>query len=92
MTREDIDDLRQWEEIFGEGFAAIFLFMYHWPERPETSPFPDVFSFQERWYATLAISVVDYRGSMKNRSEKWGTVHLPTAEFRRLAKPFEGWL
>lgn len=23
-TREDIDDLRQWQEIFGDGFSAVF--------------------------------------------------------------------
>ena len=90
--REDIDDLRQWKEIFGEGFAAIFVFMYHWPDRPETAPFKDLFTFQEKWYSTLAISVGDYREFMKSRSEAWGTVSVPSADFRRLAKPFEEWL
>src|SRR3954468_17088023 len=28
-TREDIYALRQWQEIFGAGFSAIFLFMDH---------------------------------------------------------------
>jgi hypothetical protein len=91
-TREDIDDLRQWQEIFGAGFSPIFLFMYYWPGRVEEAPFADVFSFQEKWYSTLAISVADYRACMKTRSAAWGTVHLPTADFRRLAKPFEQWL
>lgn len=91
-TREDIDDLRQWQEIFGAGFSAIFLFMYYWPGPPEQAPFPDLFCFQEKWYSTLAISVADYRAHMKLRSAAWGTVHLPTADFRRLAKPFEQWL
>jgi len=91
-TREDIDDLRQWQEIFGDGFQAIFLFMYYWPDRPETSPLKDMMLFQERWYGTLGISVSDYREFMKPRSEAWGTVHLPAKEFRRLARPFEEWL
>jgi hypothetical protein len=91
-TREDIDDLRQWQEIFGDGFSAMFLFMYYWPDRPETSPLKDMMLFQGKWYGTLAISVSDYREFMKPRSEAWGTVHLPAKEFRRLAKPFEEWL
>jgi hypothetical protein len=91
-TREDIDDLRQWQEIFGAGFQAVFLFMYYWPDRPESSPLKDMMLFQEKWYGTLAISVSDYREFMKPRSEAWGTVHLPAKEFRRLAKPFEEWL
>jgi hypothetical protein len=91
-TREDIDDLRQWQDIFGDGFSAVFLFMYHWPDRPETAPFKDLFQFQEKWYSMMAISVGDYREQMKARSAAWGTVHLPTKEFKRLAKPFEEWL
>jgi hypothetical protein len=91
-TREDIDDLRQWQDIFGEGFTAMFLFMYHWPGTPETAPLKDMLMFQEKWYGMLAISVPDYREFMKPRSEAWGTVHLPMKEFRRLAKPFEEWL
>ncbi len=89
VTRADIDDLREWEDIFGAGFKAAFVFVYHWPQRPENSPFEDLFMFNERWYAALAINVTDYREKMSTRSEKWGTVHLPVAEFRRLARPFD---
>jgi hypothetical protein len=91
-TREDIDDLRQWQDIFGDGFSAVFLFMYYWPGRPEAAPLKDLFLFQEKWYAAMALTISDYREFMKPRSEAWGTVHLPTKEFRRLAKPFEEWL
>jgi hypothetical protein len=91
-TREDIDDLRQWQDIFGTGFSAMFLFMYHWPASPETAPLPDMFLHNDHWYATLGISIADYREHMKPRSEAWGTVHLPTATFRQLAKPFDHWL
>lgn len=91
-TREDIDDLRQWQEIFGEGFAAIFVFMYHWPGAPEAAPFSDLFAFQSKWYAMLGVEVEDYRKGMKTRSEAWGTVHVPVREFRTMARPFEDWL
>jgi hypothetical protein len=91
-TREDIDDLRQWQDIFGAGFSAIFLFMFHWPDRPEISPLNDMFLHRDHWYGTLALSVSDYREHMKPRSEAWGTVHLSAKEFRRLAKPIEEWL
>lgn len=92
VTREDIDDLRQWQDIFGEGFSAVFVFVYYWPGRPETAPFEELFAYNEQWYATLGVSVGEYREHMKARSEKWGTVHLPAKEFRRMAKPFEAWL
>jgi hypothetical protein len=91
-TREDIDDLRQWQEIFGDGFSAMFLFVYLWPGSVETAPLKDMMLHQEKWYGMLGISVADYREHMRPRSEAWGTVHLPTKEFRRLARPFEDWL
>jgi hypothetical protein len=93
-TREDIDDLRQWQEIFGEGFTAVFVFMYYWPERPETAPpvLNDLFLHQQQWYGTLAVSVADYRAVMKPRSQAWGTVHVGSKDFRQVAKPFEEWL
>ena len=91
-TREDIDDLRQWQDIFGNDFCAVFLFMFHWPGVPEGAPLKDLILYQERWYGMLAISITDYREFMRQRSEAWGTVHLPMKEFRRLAKPFEEWL
>jgi len=91
-TREDIDDLRQWQDVFGNDFCAMFLFMFHWPGTPETAPLKDLIFYQEKCYSMLAISVTDYREFMRQRSQAWGTVHLPTKEFRRLAKPFEEWL
>lgn len=88
-TREDIDDLRQWQDIFGDGFVSMFVFVYAWSQQPKDSPFKDLFQYQDKWYSTMAITVSDYREHMKRRSESWGTVHLPTADFRRLAKPFD---
>ena len=91
-TREDIDDLRQWQDIFGDGFTAMFLFMFHWPKPPEQAPLKDLILHNEKWYGMMGISVADYREHMKARSEAWGTVHLPAKDFRRLAKPFDEWL
>lgn len=92
VTRQDIDDLRLWQEIFGPDFEAIFLFMYHWTGEPELAPFPDLFLFHERWYTTQTISLNEYRKYMKARSAAWGTVHLAVGDFRAQAKPFDLWL
>ena len=70
----------------------MFLFMYHWPDRPEASPLKDMMLHHEKWNGMLAISVAEYREFMKPRSEARGKVHLPAKEFRRLARPFEEWL
>src|SRR5581483_1272791 len=79
-TREDIDDLRQWQDVFGDSFSAIFLFLYD----AGPAPLKDAFLFRDRWYASLALSINDYRSHMRPRSEAWGTVHLPAKEFRQL--------
>jgi len=92
VTREDIDDLRQWQGIFGEGFEAMFLFMYHWPGAVEKSPLGEMWSFQDKWYAMRGVGLEDYREKMKPRSEAWGTVHVGAKDFREVAKPFEEWL
>jgi len=31
-TERDVDDLAQWEQVFGEGFRAILAFIYCWNE------------------------------------------------------------
>ena len=69
----------------------MFLFIYHWPDRPEASPLKDMLLYQDRWYGMLGISVSDYREFMRPLG---GLGHgaLPAKEFRRLAKPFEEWL
>ena len=32
-TERDVDDLRQWEQVFGEGFKAVLTFVY-WIDPP----------------------------------------------------------
>src|SRR4051812_10309849 len=88
-TREDIDDLRQWQDIFGEGFSAMFLFIFHCPPPPNPPPLPNLSPPPPHGYGPPGISAPDSRQCMKPRSEAWGTVHLPAKDFRRLAKPFE---
>ena len=89
-TREDVDDLAQWEQVFGDGFRAMFCFNY-WID-PPLAPEPGQYLFKDRWYWMLGIDLTEYRQRMRNRSEKWKTVCLGTQDFRELARPIEGWL
>jgi hypothetical protein len=89
-TEQDVNDLIQWQEVFGGGYAAVLAFVY-WIDDP-LSPEPGMFCHQGRWYQMWGIELTDYRNHMRRRSAKWETVCLPAEEFRSLARPIEEWL
>ena len=89
-TERDVEDLMQWEQVFGEGFKAILTFIY-WIEPPLT-PEAGMFEHKDRWYLLLGVDLTEYRNHMRRRSVKWETVALPAEDFRNLARPIESWL
>lgn len=107
-TRQDVEDLARWEQIFGEDFRAIFAFVF-WID-PVLAPGPGHYVWRlpgqgtqppapaglggpsERHYLMLAVGLSDYRSHMSRRSEKWDTVAMPLAEFRQLSRPILDWL
>jgi hypothetical protein len=88
--QQDVDDLLQWEQVFGDGFKAVLSFVY-WIDPPLT-PGPGMFEHRERWYWMMGVELVEYRQHMRRRSPKWGTVCLRAEDFRLLARPIESWL
>ncbi|HEV7298576.1 MAG TPA: HYExAFE family protein [Tepidisphaeraceae bacterium] len=89
-TEQDVTDLMQWEQVFGEGFRALLSFVY-WIDAPLT-PEPGMYEFRDRWYLLMGIDLAEYRNHMRRRSAKWETVCLPAADFQTLARPLESWL
>ena len=90
---EDVHALTRWAARFGEGFRGILAFVYHiLPHIELPAETPDVFVFRDCVYLMRGIVVGDYRAAMRTRSPRWGTVHLPTATFRQLVKPFSHFL
>lgn len=87
---QDVADLMEWEQVFGDGFKAVLSFVY-WIDPPLT-PEPGMYAFRDRWYLIMGIALDEYRNHMRRRSAKWETVSLPAAEFRSLARPLESWL
>jgi hypothetical protein len=88
-TRDDIDGLDQWAQLFGPGYQGVLVFVYHvlpaviLPEETE-----DLWTWRGRRYLMRAVAATDYRQHMRVRSPKWGTVALPGAVFRELVQPF----
>jgi hypothetical protein len=89
-TQDDIEDLTQWEQVFGDGFRGLLLFSY-WIDPPLAEE-PGMFLFKDHWYWLFGVDLGEYRNRMRVRSPKWKTVALPTADFRELARPIESWL
>jgi len=89
-TERDVTDLIEWERVFGEGFKAVFTFIY-WIDAPLT-PETGMFTHRDRWYLLMGIDLSEYRSHMRRRSPKWETVCLSAEDFRQLARPIESWL
>src|SRR5207248_2283431 len=47
-TEQDVNDLAQWEQVFGQGYKAVFTFVY-WID-PPLHPEPGMFAYRGRWY------------------------------------------
>lgn len=86
-TRDDIQGLKAWERLFGEGFRAALIFVYWCEDAPPAGLFQDLTEYQGRWYALRSITADDYASAMKTRSARWGTVDLAQPDFERLSQP-----
>jgi hypothetical protein len=73
-------------------YTALFVFLYWCHAQPPDGLFQEVFEHSNRWYAVRAIELDAYRHAMTQRSARWRTVHLPTADFERLSEPFADWV
>ncbi len=92
-TEQDVVDLLQWQQVFGDDFSAILVFVY-WIDPPvlgEASG-AGIFEHRDRWYQMMAVELREYREHMRRRSVKWETVALSSADFKSLARPIESWL
>jgi hypothetical protein len=88
-TQEDIDGLGSWTRLFGADYLALFVFLYRLlPTVALDGDPPDLWQFRDERYLLRAITLDEYVQHMRVRSPKWGTVDLPGAQFRALARPF----
>lgn len=90
VTRDDVESLRVWEGLFGEGFTAVFAFVYWCEELPPGALFEEYVEHEGRSYAIRCIGRADYERCMRPRSPRWGTVHLTPDSFDRLSRPLAG--
>ena len=85
VTTEDVEGLAGWQEVFGEGHQAVFVFAYKIENIDVDFDGREPFSFGANKYLFFCIRLDDYRGFMTGRSPKWQTVTLPADKFRHCA-------
>ncbi len=91
ITQADLDGLRQWQAVFGAGFAALLVFAYRLDAGGDP-PAEVVHTFREARYVFAGIPLADYEVGARLRSPKGGTVNLPVREFARHVRPIADWL
>jgi hypothetical protein len=88
-TQEDVLGLRRWASLFGPNATALFVFLYRLlPTVEVPAHSPDLFRWRGDHFLLRGVTVEDYLLHMRVRSPKWGTVGVPGAAFRTLARPF----
>lgn len=88
VTEDDVACLRQWEQLFGAGFEAVFIFVYWCAAQPPDALFQEVFEHGGQWYALRSVGLDEYVRAMKPRSPRWRTVDVPTRVFEQISQPF----
>jgi hypothetical protein len=88
-TADDLKSLAQWEGLFGENFRGLFVFAYDVLGDRAPLPSEQLFEFRGKWYGFVAVVLGDYAEHAHRISPRWDTLAMPTAEFRRLARPLD---
>ncbi len=85
VTADDVDGLTAWQQVFGPGHQARFVFAYHIEKIDVDFDGRDFYDFAGRRYVFFAVRLDDYRRFMKLRSPKWRTVTIGADKFRQCA-------
>jgi hypothetical protein len=86
-TRDDLQSLAQWEELFGQTFHGLFVFAYDILGDRAPLPADQLFEYRGSLYGFVAIPLAAYAAHAHSISARWDTVAMPTADFRQLARP-----
>jgi hypothetical protein len=89
VTHEDLEGLRRWQGAFGAGFEPVLVFCYWLLGVTQPHGDSEIHLFRDRYYAFVSITAGEYAAHARARSDKWGTVTVPTKAFRGLVASLE---
>src|SRR6185503_11536398 len=87
VTKEDLEGLKRWEGVFGEGFEPVLVFVYWLAGISKIEPSPSVHQFRGQNYAFVFATAANYAAVARTRSPKWETLSVPLRSFREMIQP-----
>jgi len=86
-TRDELLSLAAWEELLGSPARGLLVFAYNVVGDRAPLAADELFVFRGGLYGFIGIELAHYASSARPLSPRWGTVSVPAAQFRALARP-----
>ena len=86
-TADELLSLAAWEELFGAQAKGLLVFAYNVVGDRAPLAAEELFVFRGSLYGFVGIELAHYTCWSKQLSPRWGTVTVPVARFRALARP-----
>jgi hypothetical protein len=86
-TADELESLAGWEELFGQSAVGLLVFAYNVIGDLAPLPADELFVHRQRLYGFVGVRLDHYSSFARTLSERWGTVTVPAAQFRALARP-----
>ena len=91
-TRDDIESMAHWQQLFGPPFTPLLAFAYEIVDDVAPLAANQLFRFRKRLYGMVAIRFDHYVSGARVISPRWGTCAMPSERFRELARPLTHFL
>jgi hypothetical protein len=86
-TADELSSLAAWEELFGLHSKGLLVFAYNVVGDRAPLAADELFVYRGSLYGFVGIELAHYTTWSKQLSPRWGTVTVPVAQFRALARP-----
>jgi len=86
-TADELESLASWETVFKNHSTGLLVFAYNVVGDQAPLAAEELFVHRDRLYGFVGIRLDHYVSFAKPLSARWGTVSIPTARFRALARP-----
>jgi hypothetical protein len=86
-TADELESLASWEALFEKASGGLLVFAYNVVGELAPLPADELFVYRDKLYGFVGIRLDHYTSFARTLSPRWGTVIVPTARFRALARP-----